>query len=358
MILISRQDPIVGGTDQVVWFLFGVGLVIIGLVGYKVFTKIQEERSKPILILMDHSTGNMFHFGYYEGIVSYNVTIMGGKSKKFWAVQTRTPMGRYFILPTHGDKEDLLVENEQMPFLKLMFAKIIGSGDGGPSVHREWADIALPKGTYKFDEPGEIPPNYILVTPFWSQGLEKTVFTNSVEGTTAVFALLNKLKNDNEARYEIMQDQMQSMLSSQLKNTTNHMLSNWRSVLDAWDVTMMERTVPIRALADLLHLSPKQVTTSAVGHALSQGGIQSLSSAFRSMREMTDDVLDSMGLMSMSKETAEMTFQKVNQIRDKAIILQQDNEGLKKELNGLVNTIQTSKTQNTRQQPETPPIEM
>lgn len=332
----TEQIPTVSYSPTL-YFFFGAGSLGLFIAFIVLLKKIQDQRSRPVLIFWDHSTDQRYYFGYYLGKVRFSLQSIKGKVKYFWAVQCKIEgQGSRFIIPSHGEFEDVVKKDDDIPFVVHMEGKMLGSGELGAEVHREWAESAFPKSVYGFDQIGEIPPNYWLCIPHWSVGYKKEVFQEDANRMTNMFTLLHQLQIDRQAEIEIVFEKFEGLLSTNFQTQTSHFFSHWESVLAAWDGLLKQYTTSIFTIGRLLHIRSDQVAMAGINQAISQGSIPAVAEFIRGYRGMMDDVWESMGYVGLPKDTLEMTFQKANKTKEEAMMLAQKNDQLTNQIQGLI----------------------
>lgn len=324
------------GVPDALWFILGASLVIIIFAVWKFFEQLEKERRKPNVILIDISTWTPRYLGTYEGIIRPRVEITNGHVKEFFAIQTRTPYGPRFIIPSHGKPEDVLMENDRLPSMKFVLAILLGTGGQGPQVHQQWANDAFSSSSVRFTNPNVLPDNYFLVRPYWSRGMLRSAFVRSTMNMASVFSFVDKYISDYDLEIEKIWEQVSTLMSNRLQFMNDLLITQWAIISDAWNTIHKERVTPLSVLANLLHISPSKVGYAGLGQALAQGGLDAASKFITALKGSVAKIVDNMDMVAMDKTSAQLLFKKLGQQREQLINATQQNQAFKEAQNQMI----------------------
>jgi len=336
--------------SPIFYVILGIFLTLAFFFLIKLFEYKQKLASRPFVILEDFSTDIRIGIGYFVKRVDFKLPSIEGKLKSFWAVQCTNGNETFFIIPSHGEYEDLVKRYDHLPSIIFIEGKFLGYGNSGPEVHREWIESAFPKSLFKFNEIGPLPSNYILCKPHYSVGIKKEIHRNEINKATNIYTLLQQIKLETQAEIEIIQQKYNELMLTSQQTNISHMFSHWESILAMNDAMLRQFTTPLYVIARLLHIRSDHVGISGLNHAVSQGSFTAMAEIIKNYKTTMDNILDSLGSVALPKDTLEMTFEKANKTKDEALAAMARNQQLESQMQELIAGIKSGKYSNSNSQ--------
>lgn len=93
--------------DGIIFTIIGTVFVPLCLVVYQMIRKIEHERRKPSLFLVDTNSWQPRVLGYYDGVVTAKIT---GMDQSFDIIRCKNPYGDAFILVTEGSADEIIMK--------------------------------------------------------------------------------------------------------------------------------------------------------------------------------------------------------------------------------------------------------
>jgi hypothetical protein len=342
----SGSDTSAQDMHPMLYVIIGIiiAFIFIGMSWWYNYT--QKLRLRPIVLLEDHCTDDKKMIGYYVRKVNFQLPSVGGRMKAFWAIQCKDDVGKdIFIVPSHGEYEDIVKRYDHIPNLVFVEAKFLGYGNSGPEAHREWTSAAFPDDIFRFDDIGDVPPNYILCKPHYSVGMKKELYKAEINNVTNMFTLLEQMKINSLADIEIMTQKYNDLMSVSQHTHISHMLGQWESITVMNDALLRQYTTSINIVARLLHIRADHVSLSGINHAISQGSITAVAEIIGGYRNMMTGVMDSLGMEALPKNMIDMTFEKANRTKEEALAATNRVQQLEDQIQKLIHSIRMSESE-------------
>jgi len=336
--LVQTRPSIEGvGGKEVVFIIIGMGIIFLILFFWKIWNKVMKARERPNVFFIDLSTHRVRYMGQFVERMDFDLEVEKGNRKSFWGIKTSTNNDFLYIVPSFGSWEDMVMwDQDNLKGFIFILGILIGTGQEGIDIHQQWMNDAFPSDIYDFDQPTAIPNQFVLCKPLWNRNMEKAAFHQNVMSIHNVFTLFHKMIVIQDQQLNLVSDRFGNLLITRLTSATDHLLSQWEYILDAWNTMHQERTVPLFVLSQLLHISPSRVSYAGLSSALNQGGIQAAVPFLANIKETIGQVAEQVDLITLDKGNTEMLFQKVNQNREELLNLARQNAEYEQNMQQLI----------------------
>jgi hypothetical protein len=313
-----------GAQMMIMGFFTGIITFAIIFYTYRAFQKKLEALKVPVVILLDLTTFKMYMVGYYVDINDdVLIPVKDGNSKQLWAVET----DMYYIIPSHGNKEDIIIRDRGLRSVIIMIAQLIGVSRDGPEVHAEWCKDVFPPEIYTVPEKlAAIPNNYIFVRPLGKNSWIKGALRQEFNEMRHVYMDQYKTLQKYEQQIEELHIHYGNLNLHRIQSGNEMNISNWQYVMEAWDYLMRERTVPLSVISRLLNVSNVKVGYSGLHTVLSHGGINDAGKFLSAVTRAVQGLTNQLGMTPVSTPLFKAMTQKVNQQQDDLAMERDRNE--------------------------------
>ncbi len=288
--------------DQLVIMAFFAGIVVVGIIylAWRQFEKKIATLRRPFVIIMDLTTFKIYQAGVYKGInPKIFMPVQDGASKQMWGVETE----EITIIPSFGNVEDVVIQDMNLQNIIVMVCQVIGMAKDESS-HEEWCKDVFPPEIY--DTPKKltrVPENCLFVRPLGERNWIRSTLRQKTSWLSHVQAEVYKYTEKNQQLMQEMIHYYDQFFLQKIQSATQIVLSNWQSVLEGWDYTLKERTIPLHVMAKLLHVPLTKVAYSSLNTALSHGGFND---AAQFVGALADSVQQLAGAMNLTVVSAPM----------------------------------------------------
>lgn len=294
-----------------VWLIMGAMIVLAIRFFVKLFERLEAERSRRGVCLIDLYSWTPHYLGAFNKIQEPFIPTENGGLQKKVAIVVDTPFGSRCIVSSHGSITDLMMD---IPYHSTIyiFARLIGFSHQGPEVHDEWAKDAFPTESFKYGKLRPLPDDYILVKPSFSRGMLRASLSSSTMNLMNAFSFMNKYINKTEQEFDKIYAQFSRNIMDRLEFMNNLILSEYNSNLKLWDNTHRIRPSIMYVLARTMHIDLSKFGYTALTHSLNQGSFEVASEFISTLKAQSMNLNDQFDQITIDKPTAEMLFAKIN----------------------------------------------
>lgn len=340
-------------SDPVYALLYFAGIIsfLVFFVVYKKFRERIEADNLPRVLIMDLTKWRVIPGGVFMG---YNRTltieVAGGSNMKLWGIRTN----RYMILPSHGNEEDIILHDHDMPNIIICACKVIGLSSHGEEIHKEWAREVFPGINYQIPTHlAELPPNYMFVSPVGMQNWTKSMLLDQFSGLQNIYLQVHKIITTYDQRMAEMYSFYGDVIVQKVQSTNETIMSSWQHFLDAWDTMMRERTVPSAVMKRLFNIPQSKLAHTSLKLAMEHGGINDAIQFVGNLTQAANGLTNALGLVTTNKDLHMAMVEKVNKLQEDNVGTEDDKVQMIRKLAGELGQIkaQMVKMQQSSPQP-------
>lgn len=293
----------------------------------------------PVVLLLDLTTWKIYNVGVFLDINhDVFIPVEGGNTMQKWSVETNL----YHVIPSMGNREDMLIEDRSYRRVKIMLCQLIGVSRDGEEVHAEWASDVFPSETYELPPKlGDLPDNYIFVRPFGMRNWIRGMLRQKMNGLTHVYSQLYKIIQKYEQQNKEMTSYYDNLFLKKIQAANETSISNWQYIIDSWDFLMKERTVPLYVISRLLHVEQSKVAYTGLNSALAHGGMSDASRFVSSLTRSLQGLASSMDMTLVSTPIHAGIAKKVNRQQQELAFEKEKNKRSMEALKQLMEQVES-----------------